>query len=478
MRTEAKHDILPQKKEDDMSNPNFDLVIIGSGPGGYVAAIRASQLGLKTALIEKESLGGVCLNWGCIPTKALLRSAEVYNLLRHANDFGFEISGLKINFEKIIKRSREVSSKLSKGVEHLMKKNNITIISGHGKIIKAGEVEVSGQKYFTKNIIIATGARAKELVNFETDGKLIVSYKEAMTLGNLPKKLLIVGSGAIGIEFASFYNSLGSEVVVLEAKERILPNEDQEISDVASKIFTNKSIKIETLVKLKSFNKKASSVIVEYEQAGKSRKYEADVVIMAIGISANTENLGLENTKVKIENGHIVTNEFLETSESHIFAIGDVTAGPWLAHKASHEAVVCVEKISNVKGVKPIKRSLIPACTYSNPQIASIGLTEEQARAKFGDIKLGKFPFIANGKAIALGETDGFIKTIFDAKTGELLGAHMIGAEVTELIQGYALAMNLETTEHELMHTIFAHPTLSEMMHESVLDAYGKTIHI
>jgi dihydrolipoamide dehydrogenase len=461
---------------------NFDLIVIGGGPGGYVAAIRAAQLGMKTALVEREHLGGICLNWGCIPTKALLRSAEVYHLIQHADAFGLSVKDVSIDFSKIIKRSRGVAAQLSAGIAHLMKKNKVTVFNGHGKLAGSGKVTVETPDKKTetltaKNIILATGARARALEGKEPDGKLIWSYKEAMTPDTLPQSLLVVGSGAIGIEFASFYRTLGVDVTVVEVMDRILPVEDAEISAFAQKQFEKQGMKIITSAKLGDFKKGANNVTVPLEAGGKKQELTVDRVIMAVGIVGNVENLGLENTKIKTDRTHVTVNEWSETGEKGVYAIGDLAGPPWLAHKASHEATICVEKIAGVKDVHPLKTGLIPGCTYCMPQVASVGLTEAAAKEKGHQVKVGRFPFIGNGKAIALGEPEGMVKTVFDAKTGELLGAHMIGAEVTELIQGYGIAKTLETTEAELMHTVFPHPTLSEMMHESVLDAYGRALH-
>ncbi|MDX2028717.1 MAG: dihydrolipoyl dehydrogenase [Alphaproteobacteria bacterium] len=460
-----------------------DLIIIGGGPGGYVAAIRAAQLGMKVTLVEREHMGGICLNWGCIPTKALLRSSEIANLLKHAEEFGFTIKDFSFDLKKIVERSRKVANQLSTGVKFLMKKNKIEVVEGQAKLLGKGKVEVTkdGKKIAdltAKHIIIATGARARVLPGLEPDGKLVWTYKEAMVPETMPKSLLVVGSGAIGIEFASFYRMLGAEVTVVEVMDRILPVEDEEISAFARKAFEKQGMKIITGATVKKLDKSAVDVTATIEQGGKSSQSTFDRVILAIGITGNSENLGLENTKVKVEKGHIKINEWGATDEPGVYAIGDVAGAPWLAHKASHEGVVCVEKIAGVKGVHPLKTDNIPGCTYCTPQVASVGMTEVKAKAAGRQVRVGRFPFIGNGKAIALGEPEGLVKTIFDAKTGELLGAHMIGPEVTELIQGYVVARTLETTEAELMHTIFPHPTISETMHEAVLDAYGRAIHM
>ncbi len=465
----------------------FDLIVIGGGPGGYVAAIRASQLGMKVALVESQHLGGICLNWGCIPTKALLRSAEIHHLMQHGDAFGITATGIKIDFKKIIARSRAVASQLSKGIGHLMKKNKVTVFDGVGKLDKAvsvgREVLVSkdGKPFYelvAPHIIIATGARARTLPGLEPDGKLVWTYKEAMVPEEMPKSVLVVGSGAIGTEFASFYLNLGVEVTLVEVMDKILPVEDDEISKLAQKAFEKQGMKVITSAKVTKLDKGKNNVKATIEAGGKSETITVDRVIMAVGIVGNTENLGLEGTKVKVDKNFIIVNEWLQTGEQGVYAIGDVVGAPMLAHKASHEGVICVEKIKGEKHVHPMKKENIPGCTYCMPQVASVGLTEKAAKEKGYKIKVGRFPFIGNGKAIALGEPEGLVKTIFDEKTGELLGAHMIGAEVTELIQGYVIAKTMETTEAELMHTIFPHPTLSEMMHESVLDAYGKVIHM
>jgi dihydrolipoamide dehydrogenase len=455
---------------------SFDIIVIGSGPGGYVAAIRAAQLGKKVALVEKESLGGVCLNWGCIPTKALLRSAEIYHLMHRLEDFGLSAKEIKFDLKKIVARSRAVATQLSQGIAHLLKKNKVNVIKGHGKLLGQKKVQVNDDTLTAPHIILATGARPRILPGLEPDQKFVWTSKEAMVPEEFPNKILIVGSGAIGMEFASFYNTLGAEVTVVELQPRILPVEDEEISLLAQKSFEKKGMKIFTGSTVKSLEK-GKVVKALIETGGKTHEITVDRVIVAVGIQANTEALGLENTKVKVEKGHIKTNPWSETDEPGIYAIGDLTGPPWLAHKASHEGIICVEKISGVKGIHPLSAQNIPGCTYSLPQIASVGLTEAAARAKGLKIRVGSFPYKGNGKAIALGEDDGLIKTIFDEKTGELLGAHLIGAEVTELIQGYTLAKTLETTEVELMHTVFPHPTLSEMMHEAVLSAFDRVIH-
>ena len=460
-----------------------DLIIIGGGPGGYVAAIRAAQLGLKVTLVEREHMGGICLNWGCIPTKALLRSSEVMNLINHADQFGITVKDVSFDLKKIVERSRGVAGQLSAGVKHLMKKNKVEVVDGTAKLLGKGKVEVTkdGAKVAeltAKNIIIATGARARTLPGLEADGKLVWTYKEAMVPPAMPKSLLVVGSGAIGIEFASFYRTLGVDVTVVEVMERILPVEDEEISALARKAFEKQGMKIMTGAVVKALKKGADNVTATIEQGGKATDITFDRVIMAVGITGNVENIGLENTKAKVEKGHIAINQWCETGESGLYAIGDVAGPPWLAHKASHEGVICVEKIAGVKGLHPLDTSKIPGCTYCTPQVASVGMTEAKAKAAGRQVRVGKFPFIGNGKAIALGEPEGLVKTIFDAKTGELLGAHMIGAEVTEMIQGYVVARTLESTEAELMHTVFPHPTISEAMHEAVLAAYGRTIHM
>ena len=461
----------------------FDLCIIGAGPGGYVSAIRASQLGLKVAIVEANHLGGICLNWGCIPTKALLRSSEINHLLHNLDQFGFSAENIKHDFAKIIERSRAVSKRLSSGVAGLMKKNKIEVINGFAKFLDAKKIAVGNEEIEATYFIIATGARARVIPGMEPDVENIWTYREAMTPKALPKSLLVVGSGAIGVEFASFYKNMGSEVTLIEMAENILPVEDEEISKLARKSFEKQGIKIYTSAALKSLKKGKGSVTATVEIAGKLEEITAEKVIMAVGIVANIENLGLEKTKVKTDKGRVIANGYLETAEANIFAIGDVVGSPWLAHKASHEGSIAAEKIASklgkydAKKIHPIKIENIPGCTYSMPQIASVGLTEKKAKDAGKKIKVGRFPYMANGKAIAAGESEGLIKVIFDEKTGELLGAHLIGAEVTEMIQGYVIAKQAELTEEDLMHTIFAHPTMSEMMHEAVLDAYGKVIH-
>jgi len=468
-----------------MSENTFDLAIIGGGPGGYVAAIRAAQLGLKTCVIEREHLGGICLNWGCIPTKALLRSSELFHMFNHANEFGLSASNIEFDIEKIVKRSRTVSKSLTGGVGYLMKKNKIEVIDATAKLKGSGVIGVTGKDgaglpdVQAKHFIVATGARARSLPNLEPDGKLVWTYKEAMVPDHMPKSLLVVGSGAIGIEFASFFRTLGAEVTVVEVMDRVLPVEDEEISGIAQKAFEKQGMNILTGTTVERLEKGADSVTATLKrQDGSAEAITVERVILAIGITGNVEDIGLEEAGVKVNRGHVVIDEWCHTGVEGVYAIGDVAGPPWLAHKASHEGVLCVEKIAGVDGVHPLDTSNIPGCTYCWPQVASIGMTEQKAKEDGREVKIGRFPYQGNGKAIALGETDGLIKTIFDAKTGELLGAHMIGAEVTELIQGYGVAKTLETTEAELMHAIFPHPTLSEMMHESVLDAYGRVMHI
>ncbi len=460
-----------------MSDKNFDVIVIGGGPGGYVAAIRAAQLKMKVAVIEANHLGGICLNWGCIPTKALLRSSEVYHLAQHAEAYGLKIKGLEFDLKAVVERSRGVAKQLSGGIAHLLKKNKVTVIDGFGKLAGKGKVQVDKDTYSAKHIIIATGARARVLPGLEPDGKFVWTYKEAMVPETMPEKLLVIGSGAIGIEFASFYKTMGADVTVVEMMDRIVPVEDAEISDLLEKALIKQGMKIIKNAKVSKLDRGKDEVTAHIDIKGKVEKQTFDRVISAVGIVANTEGVGLEKTKVKLDRGHIVTDGYMQTDEPGVYAIGDVTGAPWLAHKASHEGIICIEKIAGIKDVHPMVKENIPGCTYCHPQVASVGLTEAAAKEAGYKIKVGRFPFMGNGKAIALGEPEGLIKTIFDEKTGELLGAHMIGAEVTELIQGYVIGKSAELTEAEFMHTVFPHPTLSEMMHESVLDAYGKAIH-
>jgi len=472
-----------------MADTAFDIIIIGSGPGGYVTAIRAAQLGFKTAIIEKSFLGGICLNWGCIPTKALLRSAEIYHYMQHAGDYGLSASNVAFDPKAVVQRSRGVSKRLNDGVGFLMKKNKVQVIWGEASIEAAGKITVKKSaaeapkgalgegSYQAKHIILATGARPRVLPGLEPDKKLIWTYFEAMVPEKMPKSLLVVGSGAIGIEFASFFHTMGAEVAVVEVLPQILPVEDAEISALARKRFEKQGIKILTNTKVAKLEKKADSGVATIDDGKSPQTIEFDRVISAVGVVGNIENLGLENLGVKTERGCIVIDGYGRTNIPGIYAIGDVAGPPMLAHKAEHEGVVCVEAI---KGLHPhaLDKNLIPGCTYCNPQIASVGLTESRAKEAGHEIRVGRFPFVGNGKAIALGEDQGLVKVIFDKKSGQLLGAHMIGAEVTELIQGYVVAMNLETTEEELMHTVFPHPTLSEMMKEAVLDAYGRVLNV
>ena len=466
-----------------MSSNAFDVIVIGGGPGGYVAAIRASQLGFRTAVVERAHLGGICLNWGCIPTKALLRTSEVYHLMQHAKDFGLSAEKVGYDVKAIVKRSRDVAGRLSGGVGMLMKKHKIQVIEGEAKLAKGGEapkVIVGQDTYTAKHVILATGARARTVpqAGLEPDGDKIWTYREAMVPESMPKSVLVIGSGAIGIEFASFYNTMGADVTVVEMMDRVLPVEDEEISAFAAKSFKKQGMTLMTGAQVEKLDTSGKTAKVSVKTSkGKTETIEVEKVILAIGIVGNVENLGLEELGVKVEKGHVVNDGFGRTNVKGLYAIGDVAGPPWLAHKASHEGVVCVEKIAG-KDVHAFETGNIPGCTYCHPQIASVGLTEAKAKEAGHEVKVGRFPFVGNGKAIALGDDQGLVKTVFDAKTGELLGAHMVGAEVTELIQGYAVARQLETTEAELMHTVFPHPTLSEMMHESVLDAYGRALHI
>jgi dihydrolipoamide dehydrogenase len=460
----------------------FDIVVVGGGPGGYVGAIRASQLGMKTALVERENLGGICLNWGCIPTKALLRASEINHLLHTLDAYGFAADNIRYDFAKVIKRSRGVAGQLSGGVKHLMKKNKVFVYDGHGRLAGPGKLSVTKDgkpvaEISAKHILLATGARARVIPGMEPDGKLIWTYREAMTPPALPKSLIVVGSGAIGSEFASFYLNMGSQVTLVEVMDRILPVEDEEISAFVAKSFAKQGMKLLTGERVQGVRKGADNVTAVIEAGGKVQEIAADRLISAVGLVGNVEDIGLEGTKVKVEKTHVVTDPFGNTGEPGVYAIGDLTGPPWLAHKASHEAIICIESIAG-KHPHPMDVLNIPGCTYCRPQVASVGLTEAAAKAAGHQVKVGRFPFIGNGKAIALGEPEGLTKTVFDAKTGELLGAHMVGPEVTEMIQGYGIARTLETTESDLMHTVFPHPTVSETMHESVLDAYGRVIHI
>ena len=448
-----------------MAETSFDLIVLGGGPGGYVAAIRAAQLGMKTALIEREQLGGICLNWGCIPTKALLRSSEIYHLLHRLDEFGFSAKDIRFDAGKVVARSRAVAKQLSNGVAYLLRKNKVTVFDGHGRLAGKGRlaIEKDGKplaELTAEHIVLATGARARSLPGLEPDGELVWTYKEAMVPAAIPKSLLVVGSGAIGIEFASFYHDMGAEVTVVEVLDRVLPVEDEEISAFARKSFEKQGIKIHTGATVGALEPGGGNVTARIEAGGQGAQVTVERVILAVGIVGNVEDIGFENTGVTVERTHVVVDEWLRTGEPGIYAIGDLVGPPWLAHKASHEGVICVERIAGVNDVHPLDLHNIPACTYCRPQVASVGLTEKSAREAGREVKIGHFPFIGNGKAVALGEAEGMVKTVFDSKTGELLGAHMVGAEVTELIR-----------------TIFPHPTLSETMHEAVLDAFGRAIH-
>ena len=464
-----------------MAVQSFDVVVIGAGPGGYVAAIRASQLGRRVAIVERENLGGICLNWGCIPTKAMLRSAEVFHLMHRAKEFGLKAEGIGYDLGAVVQRSRKVAGQLSGGIGHLMKKHKVTVVMGSATITAPGRVEVATAKgaetLEAPAIVLATGARARELPGLEADGQRVWAYRHALQPPHMPKELLVIGSGAIGIEFASFYNTLGARTTVVEVMERILPVEDAEIAAFARKQFQKQGMTILEKASVTRLERRADGVTAHIEQGGKTEARNFDTVISAVGIVGNVEGLGLEALGVRVERTHVVTDEFCRTGVPGLYAIGDVAGAPWLAHKASHEGVMVAELIAGGHP-HPIKPGSIAGCTYCHPQVASVGLTEEKARAAGHEVRVGRFPFIGNGKAIALGESEGLIKTVFDARTGELLGAHMVGAEVTELIQGYVIGRTLETTEAELMETVFPHPTLSEMMHESVLDAWGRALHI
>ena len=465
-----------------MAEKSYDMIVIGAGPGGYVAAIRGAQLGLSVVVIEREHMGGICLNWGCIPTKAMLRSAEVFHLMHRAKEFGLSAEKIDYDLDAVVKRSRAVSKQLNSGVGHLLKKNKVATIMGEATLTGKSTVKVTTedgktQELSGKNIVLATGARARELPGLEADGDLVWTYKDALVPKRMPEKLLVVGSGAIGIEFASFYNTLGADTTVVEVMDRILPVEDAEISAFAKKSFEKQKMKIMEQAMVKKLDRGKGKVTAHIETKGKVETHEFDTVISAVGIVGNTEGLGLEELGIKVEKTHVVTDPHCRTGVQGIYAIGDLAGAPWLAHKASHEGVMVAELIAG-GDPHPVEPDAIAGCTYCHPQVASVGLTEAQAKEAGHDVKVGRFPFIGNGKAIALGEQEGMVKTVFDAGTGELLGAHMIGAEVTELIQGYVVGRQLETTEDDLMQAVFPHPTLSEMMHESVLDAYGRVIHI
>ncbi len=464
-----------------MADTSFDLIVIGAGPGGYVAAIRGAQLGMKVAVVEREHLGGICLNWGCIPTKAMLRSSEVFHLMHRAKEFGLKADNIGYDLGAVVKRSRGIADQLSSGIGHLLKKNKVTVFMGEATIPAKGRVSVKGEKgaqeLTAKNIVLATGARARELPGLEADGDLVWTYKTALTPPRMPKKLLVIGSGAIGIEFASFYNTLGADTTVVEVMDRVLPVEDEEISAFAKKSFEKQGMKILQKAMVKKLDRSKGKVTAHIEKDGKIITQDFDTVISAVGIVGNVESLGLGELGVKLDRTHVVTDQYCRTGVDGLYAIGDIAGAPWLAHKASHEGVMVADLIAG-KHAHPVKPETIAGCTYCHPQVASVGYTEAKAKELGYDIKVGRFPFIGNGKAIALGEAEGLVKTIFDAETGELLGAHMIGAEVTEMIQGYVIGRQLETTEEDLMNTVFPHPTLSEMMHESVLDAYDRVIHM
>ncbi len=464
-----------------MATTAYDVIVIGAGPGGYVAAIRAAQLGKKVAIVEREHLGGICLNWGCIPTKALLRSSEVFHLMHRAKEFGLSATKIDYDLNAVVKRSRKVAGQLSGGIGHLMKKNKITVVMGQAHLPAKGRVSVKTDKgvedLTAKSIILATGARARELPGLEADGERVWTYKHALNPPHMPKKLLVIGSGAIGIEFASFYNTLGAQTTVVEVMDRVLPVEDAEISKFAKKQFVKQGMKIIEKAMVKKLDRSKTKVVAHIEIGGKVETQDFDTVISAVGIVGNVEDLGLEKLGVKLDRTHVVVDEFCRTGVKGLYAIGDIAGAPWLAHKASHEGVMVAELIAGGKP-HPVRPESIAGCTYCTPQVASVGYSEAKAKELGYEIKVGRFPFIGNGKAIALGEPEGMVKTVFDAKTGELLGAHMVGAEVTELIQGYVVGRQLETTEEDLMNTVFPHPTLSEMMHESVLDAYGRVIHM
>lgn len=462
---------------------SFDVVVIGGGPGGYVAAIRAAQLGFRTAVVEREHLGGICLNWGCIPTKALLQSAEVFRQMGRAREYGLSASSIGFDLGRMVDRSRAVAGRLQSGVRHLLGKNNITVVEGHGRLLGSGRVRVSrGGKTVSDlaapSILIATGARPKPVPGIEPDGKLVWMYKQAMVQRTFPKSLLVVGAGAVGIEFAGFYGAFGVDVTVVESQERILPAEDEEISRHARKSLERQGLKCFTGATVRGLERGADRVTVCVSGEGDPFEITVDRVLLAAGIVGNVEDMGIERTRIRVEHSRIVVDEWLRTDEAGVYAIGDVTGPPWLAHKASHEGVVCVEKIAGLDTVHPLDKSRIPTCVYGHPQVASLGLTEQEAREQGYEVQVGRFPYVGNGKAIALGEEEGFVKTVFDARNGALLGAHMIGSDVTELIQGFSIAKTLETTEDEFVKAVFPHPSLSEAMQESVLDAYRRAIHI
>jgi dihydrolipoamide dehydrogenase len=462
---------------------NYDLIVLGSGPGGYIAAIRASQLGLKTALVERDKLGGICLNWGCIPTKALLRTSQIKHHLDHAAAFGLAVGKVSFDLAAVVERSRKVAAQLNAGVAGLLRKHKVTVFEGEGRLTAKGRVSVANDgklsELAARNIIIGTGARARELPQVKADGKRVWTYRHAMTPTEMPSRLLVVGSGAIGIEFASFYSDMGAKVTIVETLDRLLPVEDAEVSAFMAKQLEKQGVDIRVCASVERLVSSTAEITATIEDAtGRSSSESFSHAILAIGIVPNTESIGLESLGVALDRGHIITDAYGRTNVEGVYAIGDVAGPPWLAHKASHEGIVAVETIVGLKGVHPLDKSNIPGCTYSRPQVASVGMTEAKAKEARREVRVGKFPFFGNGKAIALGEAEGFVKTIFDAQTGELLGAHMVGAEVTELIQGYTIARQLETTEAELLATVFPHPTLSEMMHESVLDAYGRALHI
>ena len=464
-----------------MTREPFDMIVIGAGPGGYVSAIRGAQLGLKVAIVEREHMGGICLNWGCIPTKAMLRSAEVFHLMHRAKEFGLSAEGIGYDLDAVVARSRKVAKQLNSGVGHLLKKNKVTVFNGDARLVAADKVAVQTDKgeeiLGAPNVVVAVGAHARELPGLEADGARVWTYKHALTPKHMPKQLLVIGSGAIGIEFASFYNALGADVTVVEVQDQILPVEDPEIASFARKAFEKQGMKILSGAMVKKLDRSESGLVAYIEQDGKTTEHAFDTAISAVGIAANTDGTGLAELGVQMDRSFAVTDAYCRSSVPGVWVIGDATNGPWLAHKASHEGVMVAELIAGHDVDHPPQPEQIAGCTYCHPQIASVGLTEDKAREQGFDVKIGRFPFIGNGKAIALGEPEGLIKTVFDAKTGELLGAHMVGAEVTELIQGYVVARKLETTEQDLMETVFPHPTLSEMMHESVLDAYDRAIH-